>query len=250
MQRRGFVGCLCGLAGQHFAAAQERPEFGYAGTNGPDHWGRLQDQWAACATGRNQSPIALSSPVPAALAPVQLDYPSFGTELVHTGHTLQVNVAPGSWLRLDGRAFMLRQFHFHAPCEHRMGGRDFPLEAHLVHGDAGDNLAVVAILFDIGPANDLIDLIWAGLPTSAGQASQLGDGITPRGLLPPTRDYYRYSGSLTTPPCSEGVLWILMRQPMTASRGQIDDFTRAIGFANNRPVQPLNARALLQARGG
>jgi len=249
MRRRVFFGCACLLAGGSATRAQQHPEFGYSGAKGPVHWGGISEHWAACSDGRNQSPVDLVQTARAELAPIEINYPSFGTEIINNGHTVQVNYRPGSTLKVQGRTFKLMQFHFHTPSEHHIDGRDFPLEAHLVHQDDNGNLAVVGVVFAEGAPNDLINLLWAAMPTGPGQRSMLGNAITALGLLPAGREYFRYSGSLTTPPCSEGVLWILMREPMTVSRDQVQTFERALGFANNRPIQPVNARALLQTPG-
>lgn len=249
MRRSMFVGCACMLAAGGFARAQQHPQFGYSGASGPAHWGGISEHWGACSAGRNQSPVNLSRLVEAELAPAEFDYTTFGTDVINTTHSIQVNYRPGSTLRVEGRAFTLLQFHFHAPSEHHLDGRDFPLEAHLVHQDEHGNLAVVGVLFEEGAPNDLVNLLSASMPGGPGQRGTLGNNITARGLLPADRHHFRYSGSLTTPPCTEGVLWILMKERMTVSRDQVLAFERALGFANNRPVQPLNARAPLQARG-
>jgi len=248
MRRRSFFGCACMVAAGGIARAQQHPQFGYSGASGPLHWGGINDHWSACAAGRNQSPVNLAQAVEAELAPVQLNYTTFGADVINTTHSIQVNYRPGSTLRADGRAFTLLQFHFHSPSEHHLDGHDTPLEAHLVHQDAQGNLAVVAVFFEEGAPNDLINLITAAMPGGPGQRNVLGNDITALGLLPANRQYLRYSGSLTTPPCTEGVLWMLMKHRMTASRDQVQAFERAMGFANNRPVQPVNARALVQAR--
>jgi carbonic anhydrase len=249
MQRRTFIACTCFAAIGGVAHAQQHPGFGYSGASGPTHWGGISGHWNACSTGRNQSPVNLAGPVEAELAPLELDYTTSSSEIVNNTHSIQVNYRPGSTLRMDGRVYTLLQFHFHSPSEHHLEGRDFPLEAHLVHQDEHGNLAVSAVLFQEGRPNDLIDLLWASMPAGAGQRMMLGNDITVAGLLPANRRYIRYSGSLTTPPCSEGVLWLVMRDHMTVSSEQVATLTRALGFANNRPVQPVNARALLRPRG-
>jgi carbonic anhydrase len=249
MRRRMFLGCACLLAAGGVARAQQHPQFGYSGASGPAHWGGISEHWAACSAGRNQSPVNLTRLAEAELAPLELSYPTFAADVINNGHAVQVNYRPGSTLRIDGRAFTLLQFHFHSPSEHHLDGRDFPLEAHLVHQDEHGNLAVVAVLFEEAAPNDLINLVWASMPGGLGQRRMLGNAITAMGLLPANRHYLRYSGSLTTPPCTEGVLWVVMRERMTVSRDQVQTFERALGFANNRPVQPVNARALLRARG-
>lgn len=246
MRRRAFA-CLCGLlASGGMARAQLHPEFGYSGAKGPTHWGGISEHWQVCATGRNQSPVDLAGFIEAELPPLEIRYVPGGKEILNTGHAIQVNHGPGSTLGIDGVVFTLLQFHFHAPSEHQLDGRDFPLEAHLVHQDEHGNLAVIGVLFDQGGPNTLIDQLWAGMPGGPGQRTMLGPGVTAEALLPASRDYIRYNGSLTTPPCTEGVRWLILKERMSVSRQQVERFERALGFANNRPVQPRNARPVLR----
>jgi carbonic anhydrase len=248
IRRRTLFGCLCLAGAPGLAAAQSHPEFGYSGAKGPVHWGGISEHWSACSVGRNQSPVDLTGLVDATLPPVTFDYASFALDVINNGHTILVNHRPGSTLRVGDNRFTLQQFHFHAPSEHHLDGRDFAMEAHLVHADAAGNLAVVAVMLEEGAPNDLIGLLWAAMPQREGERSMLGNGLSARGLLPAAREHFRYNGSLTTPPCSEGVLWIVMRTPMSVSRQQVAAFEQALGFANNRPVQPANARLLLRGR--
>jgi carbonic anhydrase len=246
MRRRAFFACAACLAATGPVAAQTHPQFGYSGAAGPSHWGGISEHWRACSVGRNQSPVNLARFIEADLPPLEFRYATFGKDVINNGHTVQVNYAPGSTLGIDGKTFTLLQFHFHSPSEHHVEGRDFPLEAHLVHQDENGDLAVVGVLFEEGAANDLVGLVWAAMPGAAGGRSMLGNNITASGLLPADRDYIRYNGSLTTPPCSEGVRWLLMKQRMSVSGQQIAAFQQALGFANNRPVQPQNARPVLR----
>jgi carbonic anhydrase len=218
----------------------------YAGETAPQNWGKLDPGFALCASGKNQSPIDLKGFVEADLKPLKLDYKAGSTEIVNNGHTVQVNYAAGSSLSVDGLAFELKQFHFHSPSENKINGKPFPLEGHLVHADKDGNLAVVAVMFQEGAANSLLTKLWEKMPGKAGGKSALPGGLTVLPLLPKERDYYRFNGSLTTPPCSEGVRWFVMKKPATASKGQIEQFAKAVGIANNRPIQPTNARAILQ----
>ena len=213
----GFVG-----------AADEHPghgaHWGYKGDMGPDRWTSLKPEFSACA-GKNQSPIDVSGTIDAKLKPVRFSYKAGGHEVVNNGHTIQVNIEDGSSIVVDGIQFNLKQFHFHSPSENHISGKSYPLEAHLVHADKDGNLAVVAVVFNEGKANAT---------------------VAAAGLLPKSHDYYRYNGSLTTPPCSEGVRWIVMKKPMTVSKDQLDAFQTTLGFANNRPIQPANARPVLE----
>jgi carbonic anhydrase len=245
MRRRAFV-CLACQAAAGAAIAQPHPEFGYSGAQGPGNWGSMSEHWRTCSAGVNQSPIDLGRFIEATLPPLRISYGPSGRDVTHTGHAIQVNAGPGSTLEVDGLTFRLLQFHFHAPGEHHLEGRTFPLEAHLVHQNEAGELAVIGVFFEAGAPNDLLGLVIPSLPAGPGQQRPLGSGLTPAGLLPADRDYIRYAGSLTTPPCSEGVRWLVMKRPMTASPAQIAALADALGFANNRPTQPIRARPVLR----
>ncbi|MGW8180242.1 MAG: carbonic anhydrase, partial [bacterium] len=216
--------------------------WGYSGHGGPEHWGELDAQYEMCAKGKNQSPINLTGFIEAELEPLQLSYSGGATEILNNGHSIQVNYAPGSILTVDGKSFVLKQFHFHAPSENQIDGRTYPMEVHLVHADKDGNLAVIGIMMDLGEANPIISELWKKMPEKEGDTFPLASGLDAKGLLPKSKDYYRYDGSLTTPPCTEGVRWIVMKEPVSVSREQAESFEHIMHHPNNRPVQPLNAR--------
>lgn len=234
---------LLGWVGSVFSASQE--SWAYSGEAGPDHWAKLRPEFSSCE-GKNQSPVNLSGFVDAKLEPIDFSYPAAAAEILNNGHTIQVNAQPGSRITIDGRSFELKQFHFHAPSENTVNGKSFAMEAHLVHADQDGNLAVVAVMFDEGQPNEAIAQAWAQMPKTEGERLALAAPVSPLGVLPDNRGYYRFSGSLTTPPCTEGVRWLVMKQPMTASKQQIEAFTHVMHHPNNRPVQALNARAVLR----
>lgn len=220
--------------------------WGYEGEAGPQNWSKLDPNFGVCASGKNQSPIDLKGFIEADLKALKLDYNASMVDILNNGHTVQVNYAPGSSLAVDGLRFELKQFHFHAPSENKINGKHLPLEGHLVHADNDGNLAVLAVMFQEGAANTLLAKLWEKMPNKAGEKSALPTGLSVSQLLPKERDYYRFNGSLTTPPCSEGVRWFVIKKPLTASRAQIQQFSKAVGFANNRPIQATNARSVLQ----
>lgn len=217
----------------------------YSGHEGPEHWGELSDKFSVCATGKNQSPINLSGFIEADLPAIAFSYGTSSNEILNNGHTIQVNYAAGSKITVDGLEFELKQFHFHAPSENLIDGKSYPLEAHLVHADKDGNLAVVAVMFIEGKENKALSQAWAKIPEHADQKQAL-TGVAASDLLPANRDYYRFNGSLTTPPCSEGVRWLVMKEAVTASKSQIKKFEHVMHHPNNRPVQTTNARPILK----
>ncbi|HDX8346158.1 TPA: carbonic anhydrase [Aeromonas dhakensis] len=227
------------------AAFAATPHWEYSGEAGPAKWASLTPEFGQCA-GSNQSPVNLSGLVKAELAPLQFHYLAGGRSVTNNGHTVQVDYAPGSTLELDGMHFTLKQFHFHAPSENLIEGKSYPLEGHLVHANDQGELAVVAVMFEPGSANSALGRAWTSLPAKAGEQHQLKEAVSAEQLLPAKRDYYRFSGSLTTPPCSEGVRWLVMKQPVQVSQAQIDAFKAVMHHPNNRPVQPLHGRLVLQ----
>lgn len=233
----------CATTTQH---SNQNKHWGYAGHEGPEYWGSLNPKYSTCGTGANQSPINLSGFIKADLPPLNLVYESGGHEILNNGHTIQVNYQPGSWFRIDYRIYELKQFHFHSPSENHINGKSYPMEVHLVHADTDGNLAVVAVMFEEGNENKILKEIWSKIPEVAGNKNVLPSIVSVDGLLPVNREYYRYNGSLTTPPCSEGVLWLVMKQPITVTKGQITQFTQVMHQSTNRPVQPVNARPILK----
>ncbi|WP_324039692.1 carbonic anhydrase [Aeromonas dhakensis] len=227
------------------AAFAATPHWEYSGEAGPAKWASLTPEFGQCA-GSNQSPVNLSGLVKAELAPLQFHYLAGGRSVTNNGHTVQVDYAPGSRLELDGMHFELKQFHFHAPSENLIEGKSYPLEGHLVHANDQGELAVVAVMFEPGKANGALSQVRQSLPAKAGEHHQLKEPVSAEPLLPAKRDYYRFSGSLTTPPCSEGVRWLVMKQPVQVSQAQIDAFKAVMHHPNNRPVQPLHGRLVLQ----
>ena len=236
-----FIVLSLGLAAP--ALAQH---WGYAGENGPENWSKIDAKFAMCGLGRNQAPIDLDGLIEADLKPLKLAYKAGAADIVNNGHTVQVGYVPGSTLTVNGHRFELKQFHFHAPSENRISGKQYALEVHLVHADRNGSLAVVAVMFSEGKANSLLAKLWQKMPSRAGEKAELPAGLNVTQLLPAKREYYRFNGSLTTPPCSEGVWWFVMKKPMSVSKAQVQQFSKSLGFANNRPTQPVNARAVLK----
>ncbi|MCO7224218.1 carbonic anhydrase [Pleionea sp. CnH1-48] len=233
---------LCGLTLAQTAHAEQ---WAYSGKSGPENWAQLSEKFTACS-GQNQSPINLTGFIDANLSPLTLKYNQGGNSIKNNGHTLQVDYSPGSFLTIDKVPYELKQFHFHAPSEHTLNGQSFPLEAHLVHADQAGHLTVVSVLFEQGQENSALEKLRGVLPAKAGSSHKLNTSFDVKSLLPQKAEYFRYNGSLTTPPCSEGVRWLVLKSPVTLSKPQQVAFEQALHHHNNRPLQSLNARVILQ----
>jgi carbonic anhydrase len=220
--------------------------WGYQGPAGPQAWGGLQPQFSMCSTGQRQSPIDIREGLAVDLEAVQFNYQASGFAVVDNGHTVQVNVAPGNSIEVGGRRFELQQFHFHRPSEERIDGRAFEMSVHLVHKDEQGRLVVVTLLIDKGPAQPVVQKVWNNLPLERMEEVAARVPLELASLLPADRRYYTYMGSLTTPPCTEGVQWIVMRQPVTLSPEQIELFARIYPM-NARPVQSASGRRIMQS---
>ncbi len=222
------------------SAEPAEPAFTYTGANGPDAWGDLSPEYTACADGSAQSPIDLVDADDADLADIVFDYRAGDVELVDTGHTIQVNQPAGSSIQVEGDRYDLLQFHFHEPSEHTIDGEQFAGELHLVHRDEAGGLAVVAVLLREGASSAVLAPVFDALPAELDATAQV-EGFDPSRVLPEQRTTYRYDGSLTTPPCTEGVSWFVLDTPIEVSAAQLAAFSGIIE-ANNRPLQARGDR--------
>jgi carbonic anhydrase len=223
------------------------PRWAYEGDFGPQHWGKLRPEWAQCDEGRTQSPIDIREGIKVDLPPIAFDYRPSHFTITDTGHTVQVNVENGSSFTLSGKRYDLVQFHFHKPAEERVNGKSYDMAAHLVHRGPDGKLTVMAILFDRGDESAIFNTLWAHLPLQKHVETTPDVSIDLAQLLPERREYFTYIGSLTTPPCSEGVTWIVLKQPYLVSAEQIGIFGHLYPH-NARPVQAANARLIKQSR--
>ncbi|WP_339778012.1 carbonic anhydrase family protein [uncultured Thalassospira sp.] len=227
-------------------AEEKHAHWSYEGATGPSYWSSLDPAYQLCGTGRNQSPINLASMISSKLAPVNFQYQTGATTITNNGHTVQITAETGSYIALNGHGFALRQMHFHAPSENQIDGKSFALEGHMVHADINNNLAVVAVMYEIGAPNAALGEIWGLLPEHAGETTTAPASFKWSSILTDNHDYYRFNGSLTTPPCDEGVTWLVLKQPQTISAEQLTAFTHTQHGDNNRPVQQIFARPVLQ----
>jgi carbonic anhydrase len=249
MNRRHALKALAGLALCPICApagfAAEGAHWGYEGEQGPSHWGDLDVASKACSVGSQQSPIDIRSSITARLPPLQIAWPKKPNMIVNNGHTIQVNADPGNTLTVGKDKYDLLQYHFHHPSEHLIGGKNFPMEVHFVHRNAAGNLAVVGALMTAGRANAAFNKIVAAMPAKEGPAIKMA-AADPNQMLPAKRSYYQYSGSLTTPPCSEVVNWLLLREPIQVARADIDAFGKLFPM-NARPAQKEHRRFVLSS---
>ncbi|CAK0746905.1 Carbonic anhydrase [Gammaproteobacteria bacterium] len=217
----------------------------YEGAEGPEHWGDIASEFAACSKGKTQTPIDIKGEVKASIAPIKFNYGTTASEIFNNGHTVQVTIAPGSSITVDGIEFGLKQLHFHTPSENLVHGKPFAMEMHLVHADKDGNLAVVGVMMEKGKENAVLAQLWKQMPQTKDEKIPLNATVNPSSLLPSARHYYRFDGSLTTPPCSEGVRWLVLKDPISVSEDQVEAFAKAVHEHNARPIQPVGARVIV-----
>lgn len=247
--RGGASLCALALIAAPVLASEAGHHWSYSGATGPSRWASLASDYSNCRTGRAQSPIDIESSHvrKQQLTPLRFDYRPSPLRIINNGHTIQVNVDEGSTLNVGGHRYTLVQLHFHHPSEEVIDGKSFAMVVHLVHRDKQGHLAVVAIPLQPGKANALFSTLWRNIPHSQGHESTPRDvRIDAARLLPASHAYYAFSGSLTTPPCSEGVRWFVLKSPMTLSSEQVATFAK-LYRSNARPVQPLNGRTVVSS---
>lgn len=229
------------------AAEAEPVSWSYEGEGGPENWAGLSADNAVCDTGTRQSPIDIpaSSEVSGEGGPeLAINWQEGPLVVDGQGYNANVEGTEGSYITIDGTRYDFVQMHMHAPSEERVNGRQYAADAHFVHADASGDLAVVGVLFEEGETNPALDPIWGALSTDKLRTEVDGETFDPNSLLPEERDFYAYEGSLTTPPCSEGVQWIVMSEPVTISAEQVEVYTSLFG-ETARPVQPANDREIV-----
>jgi carbonic anhydrase len=226
------------------AIGSEGATWSYSGENGPDNWGTLSKENETCMYGRSQSPIDLEGTDPVRMHPIETDYQVSSLALVNNGHTLQQTYEAGSWLKVGSKSYELLQFHMHSQSEHTVMGKSYPLELHFVHRDPAGTLAYIAVFVEEGAEHPAAKEFWNSLPLEPGQTYKSDTKINARDLMPFSKSYYRYMGSLTTPPCTEGVNWYVLKAPLQMSADQISSVQGIMG-QNNRNTQPRFNRMIL-----
>lgn len=249
MNRRHALKALAGLALCPICApagfAAEGAHWSYEGATGPSHWGDVDAASKVCTAGSQQSPIDIMSSVRAQLPPLQIAWRVKPDMIVNNGHTIQVNSDLGNTLTVGKDKYDLVQFHFHHPSEHLIGGKHFPMEVHFVHRNAAGTLAVIGVLMTAGKPNAAFKQIAAAMPAKAGTPVKMS-AVDISQMLPAGRHYYRYAGSLTTPPCSETVNWLVLRDPIQVAQADIDAFAKIYPM-NARPPQKDHRRFVLSS---
>lgn len=220
---------------------EKAPHWTYEGKEGPEFWGDLDPSYSLCKVGKSQTPIDFSAATKeSGLKKVESTFGNTNLNIQNNGHTIQVDYDKGSTLVIDDKQYDLAQFHFHAPSEHKFNGQAFPMELHLVHKASDGNLAVIGIMMQEGAENPFLAKFWDKMPSKV-EKDSYNITINVKDTYPSNAAYYTYQGSLTTPPCSEGVRWVVLKNPVTVSKAQVDKFISIIGD-NARPVQSLNGR--------
>ncbi len=217
----------------------------YEGETGPANWGR-NPLWTQCGTGTRQSPIDLRDGMKVDLEPIVFDYRPSAFNVIDNGHTIQVNVGAGNTITLQNNSYELVQFHFHRPSEERINGKGFEMVIHLEHKDAEGKLAVVSVLLERGKAQNMIQTVWNNLPLEKNDTVTPSIVLNTADVLPARREYFTYMGSQTKPPCAEGVLWVVMKEPVQASPAQMALFSRLYPH-NARPIQPNSGRVIKES---
>ena len=228
-----------------FSAETHAPHWGYDKTAA---WGDLSAEFKECKLGKEQSPIDISTKATdkTKLPAIGFNYKAGAGTVVNNGHTVQVDLADAGSAKLAGGDYPLLQFHFHTPSEEKIDGKNYPMVAHLVHKNAGGSLAVVAVLFREGRENAALKSVLGSMPAKEGGKAALKSAFNPAAFLPKNQGYYAFKGSLTTPPCSEGVAWQVLKEPVELSKAQINSFQKLYKM-NARPVQPLNGRKIQES---
>lgn len=245
MLRLATMAALIGMCASTAAVAQQTgADWTYEGIKGPLHWGKLDPAYKACSQGKEQSPIDIrGAHLNKSLPPIEFHYISGSMTLTNTGHTVQVTAPAGSYIVVGGTRYDLVQFHFHHPGEEAVKGKLPDMTLHLVHKSADGKIVVVAVRLNEGNPNAVLAALWQHLPKTTGATDKLTDDMSPAGLLPTDRGYWTYEGSLTAPPCTEGVRWFIFEQQVEISRAQLKAFA-ALYKVNSRIIQDIHGRKI------
>lgn len=215
--------------------------WGYAGEGGPDKWGHMKSEFATCSAGKEQSPIDIGDAAKGDLVKIDFNYKASAAKVLNNGHTIQVNLDAGNSIKIGSQTFSLLQYHFHSPSENTINKKPYDMEVHLVHKNDKGELAVVGVMMQAGGSSKALEPVWSNIPKEANKEVAMTTQFNPADLLPAKQSFYHFKGSLTTPPCSEGVNWFVMKDAINVSADQVKAFVATVGN-NARPVQALNTR--------
>lgn len=231
-------------------AVPDSTPWDYEGKRGTLAWGKLDPAFKACSQGHEQSPIDIrGARLDKNLQPIEFHYMSGPVKLVNTGHTVRADVGPGSYIVANGVRYDLVEFHFHHPGEEAVKGKITDMDIHLVHKSAEGKIAVIAVrlIQERGEPNAVLATLWPHLPAKPGASEEVKEFVSPAGFLPSDQGYWTYVGSLTAPPCTEGVTWIVLKTPVEISSEQIQAFAKLYP-QDVRPAQPLNGRSVKESK--
>ena len=234
------------IAALFLSESEPKPyaQWEYEGELGQKNWSKLDERFAICKDGLNQSPVDITTAIKADLIPLIFEEKSKATTFTNNGNFLKVDFQGGNHVYIDNIKYILNEINFHAPSENKIDGESFPMEAQLVHRDSKNNIAIVSIFFEEGSDNFVLNRLLRNLPENKNETQDIKSEVFAYEILPSLREYYRFNGSLTTPPCTEGVKWIIMKTTVELSKSQLNDFTKVIPN-NARDIQEINARIIL-----
>ena len=229
----------------HNEHVEHKAHWGYKGDSAPANWSKIDNKFAMCSKGNMQSPINIVPTQDLNLEALGFNYNTNSSSVINNGHTVQVNIVAGSTVNIDGEAYELKQFHFHTPSENNINGKEFPLEAHFVHSTKDGKLAVIAVMYEYGEENEILNKIWSEFPLKLNETEKFELSSNDiNAMLPANKDYYKFMGSLTTPPCSENVKWNVFKTTQSISKSQVKKFFDIFDHTNNRPLQKTNKRVI------
>ncbi len=235
------------MAASSAMAAGGAAKWGYEGDVSAENWGTLAPEYETCSTGKFQSPIDITVDVEADVQDLDITFGESSYKITDTGHALKASFGEGNSFLTEGKKYKLLQLHFHTPSEYIIGGKQSPMVVHLVHQNEDGALGVIGVMIEEGASNPAIGALWSNIPAKAGDAVQVDEALDLAALLPEDKSFYRFMGSLTTPPCSEGVNWFFMQKPITASKEQIA--AHVAKWKNNaRPLQEKGHRLIIDAK--
>lgn len=238
-------GCVTVFGGLNVYSQHHEAHWGYTGNISPEHWGELSDDYKAAKDGKKQCPINITGAKDVDLPALQLSSKASKVSVENNGHTIEVALKNSdNTLKFGNNTYTLEQFHFHAPSENQIDGKTYPLEEHFVYKTKDNKITVVSVLYQYGANNKALKSVWRNMPKKAERKIKLAKTININQMFPKDLSYYNFEGSLTTPPCTEGVNWIVFKKQKNISRAQVKKFSKTLGFSNNRPIQKLNGREI------